>query len=486
MSDRFSMPPMSLEEMLASLAPDWSAAGAEHVFVDEVCIDSRQVSPGSLFVALRGENVDGHDYVAAALSAGARIALVERPLAGLLCVDTLEHRAPDRLDAPLTVRVASTLTALQTLAAARRRAYERLRVIGITGSIGKTTTKEAVASVLAARYSVLKSGGNRNNEIGLPLTLLTARADHQLAVLEMGMYQLGEIAELCRIASPDAGIVTNVAPVHLERLGTIERIAQAKAELVRALPREGWAALNADDPRVAAMAELTRARVVTFGEAAEADVRVVFSQSLGLQGNAFALRVAEKVASTRERDQELRTRMLGPTAVRSVLAGVTAGLLEGLSWDEIQRGLDDLGQGLRLVTRRGREGSTILDDCYNASPDSVRAALALLEGTAGRRIAVLGDMLELGAVEAEGHRQVGRVAARSCDVLVTVGQRALHIARAAAAAGLADGVIETVPDNDGAIAVLDRLVRAGDVVLVKGSRGMAMEEIVSSLLERTP
>ena len=486
MSDRFSMAPMSLEEMLANLAPGWFVAGADRVCVDEVCIDSRQANPGSLFVALRGENVDGHDYVAVALSAGARIALVERALAGLPCVDTVEHRAPDELDVPLTVRVASTLTALQTLAAARRRANDRLRVIGITGSIGKTTTKEAVASVLAARYNVLKSGGNRNNEIGLPLTLLTARSDHQLAVLEMGMYQLGEIADLCRIASPDAGIVTNVAPVHLERLGTIERIAQAKAELVRALPREGWVALNADDPRVASMADWARARVVTFGEAADADVRVVSSESLGLEGNAFVLRVCDDLAGLRVRDQQLRTRMLGPAAVRSVLAGVTAGLVEGLSWDEIQRGLDDLGQGLRLVSRRGREGSTILDDCYNASPDSVRAALALLESTPGRHIAVLGDMLELGAVEEEGHRQVGRAAAQSCDVLVTVGQRALHIAQAAAASGLPDAAIETVPDNARAIAVLERIIRAGDTILVKGSRGMAMEEIVSSLLERTP
>lgn len=486
MSDRFSMPPMSLEEMLASLAPGWSVPGAVHVSVNQVCIDSRQASPGSLFVALRGENVDGHDYVAAALSAGARIAVVDRPLIGLPCADTVERHAPPALDVPLTVRVASTLAALQTLAAARRRASETLRVIGITGSIGKTTTKEAVAAVLAARYSVLKSGGNRNNEIGLPLTLLTARSEHQRAVLEMGMYQLGEIAELCRIASPDAGVVTNVAPVHLERLGTIERIAEAKAELVRALPREGWVALNADDPRVAAMADLTRAQVVTFGEAAAADVRVLSSESLGLQGNTFTLRVSDGVAGSRQRERQVRTRMLGPTAVRSVLAGVTAGLLEGLSWDEIQQGLTDLGQGLRLVSRSGREGSTILDDCYNASPDSVRAALATLAGTTGRRIAVLGDMLELGAMEAEGHRQVGRAAAQSCDLLVTVGQRALLIAEAAAEAGLPDAAIETVPDNARAVAVLDRLVRAGDVVLVKGSRGMAMEEIVSSLLETTP
>ncbi|MHB1319349.1 MAG: UDP-N-acetylmuramoyl-tripeptide--D-alanyl-D-alanine ligase, partial [Anaerolineae bacterium] len=335
--------PITLAEVLAVLSPGWDVAGAHEIVVNEVCLDSRQAGPGSLFLALAGERADGHDYVPAALAAGARIALVERPVAGVPCVNTIDRSAPGLLGSAVTVRVPNTLTALQSLAAARRRLYPDLRVIGITGSVGKTTTKEAVASVLGAKHSVLRSGGNRNNEIGLPLTLLTARPEHEVAVLEMGMYQTGDIADLCRIAGPQAGLVTNVEPVHLERLGTLERIAEAKAELVRALPSDGWVALNADDPRVVAMASLTGARVVTYGLSAVADVRVSEVQDHGLQGNSFTVSVGPATAKNlSEPVQRLRTHMLGPAAVRAALAGVTVGLVEGLGWDEIQRGLDDL------------------------------------------------------------------------------------------------------------------------------------------------
>jgi UDP-N-acetylmuramoyl-tripeptide--D-alanyl-D-alanine ligase len=487
MSDRFVMVPTTLTQILAVLAPGWSVEGADGIVAHEVCVDSRQVGPGSLFVALPGERVDGHDYVLAALAAGARIALVERPVADLPCVDTVDRSMPASLGLAVTVRVHNTLAALQCLAAARRRMYRNLRVIGITGSVGKTTTKEAVASVLGARYRVLRSGGNRNNEIGLPLTLLMARPEDQYAVLEMGMYQIGEIADLCRIAEPQAGLVTNVEPVHLERLGTIERIAEAKAELVRALPADGWVALNADDPRVVSMSSLTEARAVTYGFCADANVRASDMQSLGLQGNSFTVRVGLATAtSVSEPVRRLRTRMLGPTAVRAALAGVTVGLLEGLSWEDIQEGLDQLGQGLRLVSRQGANGITILDDSYNASPSAVLSALQFLAGLKARRVAVLGDMLELGAVEAEGHRQVGRMAAETCDLLVAVGDRASDIAAAAAEAGFSSSNIVAVADNAAAVSRLAERLQDGDVVLIKGSRGMHMEEIVAALQEGAP
>jgi UDP-N-acetylmuramoyl-tripeptide--D-alanyl-D-alanine ligase len=483
MSDRFDMMPTSLAHILATLAPGWPVDGAQDIAVDQVCIDSRNANSGSLFVALAGENVDGHDYVQVAFATGARIALVERTVAGLPCVDTIERTAPMLLGSAVTVRVPSTLGALQALAAERRRDHPALKVIGITGSVGKTTTKEAVAFVLGARYRVLKSGGNRNNEIGLPLTLMTVLPEHNRAVLEMGMYKLGEIADLCRVAAPDAGLVTNVEPVHLERLGSIERIAEAKAELVRALPCDGWAALNADDARVMAMADLTEARVVSYGCAPVADVRLTGVTDLGLQGNAFAVKVKPSLAGARADECTLQTGMLGATAAGAALAAVTVGLLEGLSWGEIQRGLDDLGQGLRLVSRAGNDGVTILDDCYNASPPSVISALRFLGSLVGRRVAVLGDMLELGAIEVEGHKQVGRVASDTCDVLVTVGTRARDIALAAGEHGLPGTCIKAVADNGRAIAHLRQVLRPSDVVLVKGSRGMRMEEIVSSLLE---
>jgi len=483
MTDQFPMVPTTLADMLAVLAEGWSVPGAEAITVDQVCIDSRLAAPGSLFVALPGERVDGHDYVPAALAGGARIALVDRPVGGVPCVDAVVRQAPEKLGDAVVLRVRSTLRALQDLAAARRVSLPGLRVTAITGSVGKTTTKEAIASVLSARYRVLKSGGNRNNEIGLPLTLLGATPEHEAAVLEMGMYQPGEIAELCRIARPDIGVVTNVEPVHLERLGTIECIAQAKAELVRALPEDGWAVLNADDPRVASMASLTAASVLTYGQDPGADVRLVRAEARGLAGNVLSVRARAGLPGGDATEARLHTAMLGPGAPRAVLAAVAVGLLHGLAWEEIQQGLDALGQGPRLVVRHGREGVMILDDCYNASPSSVVAALDLLRDLPARRIAVLGDMLELGTLEASGHAQVGREAAEACDLLVTVGARAALIADAALVHGLPPSAVMIATDRHEAIVHLSRILQAGDAVLIKGSRAMQMEEIVAALQE---
>jgi len=299
------------------------------------------------------------------------------------------------------------------------------------------------------------------------------------------MYQLGEIAELCRIAQPDIGVVTNVEPVHLERLGTIECIAQAKAELVRALPGDGWAVLNADDPRVASMASLTAASVLTYGQDPGADVRLVRAEARGLAGNVLSVRARAGLPGGDATEARLYTAMLGPGAPRAVLAAVAVGLLHGLAWEEIQQGLDALGQGPRLVLRYGRDGVTILDDCYNASPSSVVAALDLLRDLPARRIAVLGDMLELGTLEASGHAQVGREAAGACDLLVTVGARAALIAEAALEHGLPPSAVMVATDRHEAIAHLSRILQAGDAVLIKGSRAMQMEEIVAALQEAT-
>jgi len=477
------MPALSLAEILDALAPGWFVKGASAIVADQVCVDSRLVQPGALFVAMAGDRTDGHEYVSSAVAMGAHVCLVERAIAGVPCVDTLKRIAPPELTRGVCVRVASTLGALQTLAAHRRQRIGG-RVIGVTGSVGKTTAKEAVAAVLSARHRVLKSSGNRNNEIGLPLTLMAAEDAYPYIVLEMGMYALGEIADLCRIARPDAGLVTNVEPVHLERLGTIERIARAKAELVESLPAEGWAALNADDRRVVSMAGQTRASIVTFGLQGDADVQAEGVVERGLDGVSLSVRTSGSVpGGPSKRTQRMHTRMLGRAAVRSALAGITVGLMEGLSWDEIQAGLDDLGQGLRLVTRPGRHESTILDDCYNASPTSVSAALQLLRGLKGRRVAVLGDMLELGDQEVEGHRQIGRVAAESCDILLAMGDRAQMIAAAAIQAGLSESRVLRARDTIEAVEHLAKLQQRGDVILVKGSRGMQMERIVTELEE---
>ena len=475
---------MTLAELLADLQPALRVEGAERVPVGEVCIDSRQAGPDCLFVALRGENTDGHLYVRDAFDAGAVVALVERPVAGAASIDTVRGTAPRTLTVPVAVVVGDSLAALQRLAQARRLARPGLRVIGITGSIGKTTTKEAVAAALSQRYATLRSAGNYNSEIGLPLTLMNLQAQHERAVLEMGMYDLGEIALLCRIARPQVGVVTNVGPAHLERLGTIERIAQAKAELVEALPSDGVAVLNGDDARVRAMGQRTDARVITFGLGSGNSVWADDISSCGLEGVRFQAHLAQEAfVGIEPRSRSLKLATLGRHTVHAGLAAVAVALLEGLTWEEVEQGLLAQGYGLRLVPKRGMRGATLLDDTYNASPASVGAALDVLAELPGRRVAALGDMRELGSYEARAHREVGRRCAQVVDVLVTVGRGGRLIAEAALEAGLALSAVHAVADNRAAVEVLSALLREGDGVLVKGSRSMAMGAIVSALEE---
>ncbi|RPI52724.1 MAG: UDP-N-acetylmuramoyl-tripeptide--D-alanyl-D-alanine ligase, partial [Chloroflexi bacterium] len=321
-----------------------------------------------------------------------------------------------------------------------------------------------------------------------PLTLLHLRAEHERVVVEMGMYGLGEIAQLAAIALPQVGVVTDVGPSHLERLGSIERIAQAKAELPQALPpaaEGGVAILNEDDARVRAMAGMTRARVFTYGLSPTADLWADEIESEGLEGIRFRLHHGEE-------SLHVRVPFLGRHSVHTALRGAAAGLVDGLSWEEIVSGLRDQESELRLVAVPGPAGSTILDDTYNASPASCLAALNLLEELplphpGARKIAVLGDMYELGSYEEEGHRIVGRRAREVADLLVTVGKLGKIMGEEALKAGMAPGTVHLVEDNGRAIAVLRDLLGSGpggDVLLVKGSRGLEMEQIVAALQVR--
>jgi UDP-N-acetylmuramoyl-tripeptide--D-alanyl-D-alanine ligase len=449
--------------------------------VRSVVVDSRQVEPGSVFVALRGEQTDGHLYVRDAFARGAIGAIVEKEPS---CSSVIDLRATGKsgrggasLSLPLCFCVEDSLAALQQ-AAARWRARFPARVIGITGSVGKTTTKELIAAVLAQRYRVLKSQGNYNNEIGLPLTLLQLDDSHERVVLEMGTYGPGEISLLAEIARPQVGIVTNVGPVHLERMGTIERIAQAKSELPAALPVDGVAILNADDARVRAMAQQTPARVFLYGLAPDSDLWADGVQTRGLRGIRF--RFHRRTSGGQEEVIDAHLPLLGSHNVYTALRAAAAGLVEGLSWDEILRGLR-IGEQLRLAAVPGVNGSTLLDDTYNSSPDSAIAALDLLGEMDGRKVAVLGDMLELGAYEVEGHRQVARRAIEVVSLLITVGRLGRLIGEAALEFGMPSERVVHVQDNAGAIACLQERVREGDAVLIKGSRGMAMEQIVEAL-----
>jgi len=445
-------------------------------------LDSRKAGPGTFFLAFKGEKADGHDYVAHALANGALAAMVERPVEvpGAQVLDLTTGAAlPAELRPPLVIRVPQVLGALQGLASFWRQQFTP-RVVGITGSVGKTTTKELVARVLAQRFTVLRSQGSFNNEIGLPLTLLELTPEHQYVVLEMGMYVRGDIRHLAQIARPHIGVVTMVEAVHAERAGRLGDIALGKQELVEALPPapEGIAILNCDDPRVCIMAGATQARVFYYGLADVADLWADQVESLGLEGIRMRLHYGRETLY-------LRVPLLGQHSVHTVLRATAVGLVEGLSWQEIVEGLRAPGPQLRLVTVRGRNGSLVIDDTYNASPPSTLAALNLLKDLEGRKVAVLGDMLELGEYEEEGHRKVGVRAADVVQVLVTVGERARWIAEEARLSGLPAEAVHSFATSAEAIAWLQEQVQPKDVILVKGSHAMHLDEVVAALTEES-
>ncbi len=432
--------------------------------VSGVSIDSRTLQVGEAFFAIVGHRLDGHAFLADAAARGAACVVV--------------HALPDEPPAnvPL-VLVQDTTRALGRLATWHRSRFD-VPVVAITGSIGKTTAKELTAGVLGTRWNVLKPASSFNNQWGLPVTLLRLGGEHGAAIVELGTNQAGEIATLAAIARPTVGVVTMVAAVHTEFLGSIEGVREEKAALVRALSPAGVAVLNADDPRVASMAREARGRVVTFGRAAGAAVRMAGDAADTDTGVAFTLEAGG-------RREAVSLAFAGRHNVSNALAAAAVGVALDLPLEEIARGLG----AARPVGGRGvwkRAGDvTILDDTYDASPASVRAALDTLAARrAGRRaVVVLGDMLELGALSAEAHREVGRmVAALPADEFVGQGRAVLLAVEAARAAGLAEA--HHAPTFEDAVAHLLKRLTPGDVVLVKGSRGMRMERVVDALVAR--
>ena len=425
-------------------------------------VDSRLVTPGSLFVALPGARTDGHAHLADAVRKGAAAVLVTRPPA-----------APDVLGDVTVIRVADGVAALGAVAAGWRTRFDPL-VVGVTGSIAKTSTKEAVAAVLATAGPTLKTEGNQNNEIGLPLTVLRLAPEHRAAVLEMGMYVGGEIADLAAIGRPSIGVVTAVQAVHLSRIGSLAAIERAKGELLEALPPDGRAILNADDPIVTRMDRRTVARTMRYGFEETADTRAEAVETLGLEGMRFRL-----VTSIGVRDVDIP--VPGRLSVHNALAAAAVGVAAGLELDAIVEGLQGGWRAPHRTDVVRLRGATVIDDSYNASPGSVIAALDLLAGLPGRRVAVLGEMLELGASHEEGHLAVGEAAGAVTELLIVVGPDARGIADGAMAAGLAEDRILLVPDADAALDALRPRLRDGDTVLVKASRGIGLDTLVDAL-----
>jgi len=475
---------LTVGHFLEALAPSepYQTTGAEPLVLS-VVIDSRKADLGSLFVAFVGEQVDGHDYVTAAFERGAVAAIVERPLPHQTNID-LRYDKTIRYsgDIPVCLVVRNSQTALQTTAKAWRKRLSSISTIGITGSVGKTSTKELIYAVLSRRYRTLKSPGNYNNEIGLPLTLLQLNRSHQRAILEMGMYQRGEIELLCDLAKPTIGVVTNVSPVHLERLGSLEAIVEAKRELVENLPTDGTAILNKDDELVMSMAAHTAANIFTYGLDETADLWASNIESMGLSGIRFTLH--------HKNDHfVVHVPLLGQHSVHTALRATAVGLVEGMAWDDIIAGLGDTRAQLRLVAAPGPNGSTIIDDTYNSSPDSALAALNLLNDLQmgatkpSRCIAVLGDMLELGYVEEAQHRLVGRRAAEVVQLLIAVGERGRWIGEEAMAAGLDETQVLFVDGGETAVSILRQQAQSTDTILIKGSWGMRLDRIVTAFAE---
>ncbi|HLF76487.1 MAG TPA: UDP-N-acetylmuramoyl-tripeptide--D-alanyl-D-alanine ligase [Dehalococcoidia bacterium] len=421
--------------------------------------DSRVSKPGELFVALKTEVRDGHDFIPEAVARGVAGVVVQRE-------DIL---LPEGVWAFL---VHNTKHAIGDLAL-HHRVSMPARAVAVAGNVGKTTTKELTAAVLARRYSVLKSPSNFNDEIGLAMTLFQLTEAHERAVVEVGMFELGEIRRLCEISRPHTAIVLNVGPTHLERLGSLEAIAAAKAEAVESLPSDGNAVLNADDPYVAAMASKTRARILTFGVKNHAAVRATDIRSRGLSGVDFTLTCGG-------RGFPAHSPLPGAALVYNALAAVGAAFVEGMSAEEAAHALSIAEVPVRLKAVAAINGSTVLDDSYNASPASVLAALGVLAEMPGRRLALLGDMLELGRAETEGHRQVGAAAAGIVDALFTVGPRGPMIAEAAKQAGAP--FVRHFDSKEEAVSVLKQSLETGDVLLVKASHGLALGAVVQELL----
>ncbi|HSC78177.1 MAG TPA: UDP-N-acetylmuramoyl-tripeptide--D-alanyl-D-alanine ligase [Candidatus Acidoferrales bacterium] len=444
-----------------------------HKSVTGFSIDSRTLRPGEAFIALKGPNHDGHDFIRPALERGAAIAIVDETHRMTLPVEIHKN----------VIGVLNTFEALNRLAHYARRSWGRA-VVGITGSTGKTTTKEMLAALLAARYNVLKSEGNLNNEYGLPLSLLRLKAEHEVAVVEMAMAHKGELAKLCAVAEPNIGLVTNVAPVHLEFFNSVEEIAEAKRELIRGLAAPAIAVLNADDPLVSRFSDGFAGKVFRFGIENPAEVRAENIDDRGCSGTAFDLVAGPKRA-------RVALPLPGRHHISNALAAfAVASLLkvEPADAGEILARFEPAplrGQLLRFAA-----GFTVVNDAYNSNPRALTAMAEALSRTPGarRRILVAGEMKELGATSAELHRQVGEkiAALGNIDFLVGVNGASRHLIEGARAAGMSSDSCRFFDKKESAADWLAGFVAEGDWVLLKASRGVALETVLEALQARHP
>ena len=454
-----------MKELTLKQIADWCggkvSAQFENLRVDRMQSDSRKVRRGDLFVALRGEKADGHDFAEAAISHGAVAALVSRPIS-------------EKLPA---IEVTDTLRAYGDIAAGYRQ-LTGVKVVGITGSVGKTTTKEMTASVLEAAYHTAKTEGNHNNNLGLPMTIMDMPENTEVAVLEMGMNHSGEMEYLSSIARPDLAIITNIGTMHIEHLGTREGILQAKLEIMRGMLDDGVGVFNGDEPLLWNIRAIGKHKKYYYGiENHACDVTATDIVELD-DGVRF-------VVHGFGQQFELFVPMLGRHAVYNALAATTVGLLLGVKPEQIQArfsSFHNTGMRQKIYVKNG---VTIIEDCYNAGPESTEAALDVLAGikTDGRRIAVLGDMLELGNRSAAEHYRIGRLAVGKADLLLTYGEHSVRTLTGAITGGMNPKNTDHFDTHEDMAHMLKMRVSEGDVVLFKGSRGMRMEKVLQLFLD---
>ena len=451
------LPKFNFEEIISAINAE-VINGDKKIIFSEIVTDSRKIIDGSLFIAIKGETFNGEDFAVEAINKGAAGVIVSK--------DCPKKNLPS---SGIIFKVDDTLKAYQMIARQWRMKFN-IPIVSITGSNGKTTTKDLTAAVLSAKGEVQKTSGNFNNEIGVPLTLLGINENHKSAVVEIGMRGLHQIEGLAKIVKPNIGIVTNVGETHIELLGSIENIARAKRELVEAIESGGTVILNADDPNVINMKNFVKSgvKVITFAIDNAADIH--------------AENISTDSTSTRfiVNGKNFEIPMLGKHNVSNALAAIAAGVAVNLNLDQIAEGLKNLSATKMRFETIERNGLHIINDAYNASPLSMRAALqTTAEIASGRKIAVLGDMLELGDISENTHREVGaEVVKNNFDLLITFGELGKFIAEGARSAGLDPKKIFTSDTHEQAADHLKKIISAGDTILFKGSRGMKMEKII--------
>jgi len=446
--------------------------------VKSVSIDSRRIRQGDLFWAIPGNRFDGHDYVVEALMRGAMGAVIARRELG----QGLREIYSQQSNPPAIIMVTDTILALQELARAYRERFS-LPVIGITGSNGKTTTKELIAHILSSKYKVLKNEGNLNNHIGLPLTLINLSGEHQVAVLELGMNRKGEIARLCEIAQPNTAVITNINYAHLEFLGSLEAVKEAKAELVDALREGDLLILNADDERVNSLQRRFTGRVYFYGLTPQAEIWADEIRLEGERGSSFVLHTPQ------QKGIRIALPLIGRANIYNALAGAAVGHAFGVPLEEIKGALESFtGVTMRLQPITLPQDIILIDDTYNANPSSVENALEILLScrvAEGRRLMVLGDMLELGEAAERWHRAIGsRIAQAGIDFLITMGPLAHFMAKEALNEGMPEDRVFQCQDHREVGQLLVKILRPGDRLLVKGSRATNMDKIVKNLIRK--